>query len=480
MIESNICEIKDQNLSAYEKTMISLIISYLQIYPNLGVNEWEKICTDINIRYVLISRFTEQAIEVGNFRCEKIVFDEEEVSICNNWYDYGLLECLVNYNKIIQLIDKIKIGNEHKLLKNNFDTYLSICDLINLINVKSGTFECMRNDKFSREHAPQSFESFKPFEFIQLFKNCLCCDEIYNSHKDLLILAYRILNYQIRTHLNAMFLIVALQILKSSQFLKKEVSIIAKSLYDDLHKLLKDARVINVMYNNHHIDLDIQSEKRGRKKNTTRLQIIYGYDNYDIYGLRLDTAHKGVKYFHFNNVSPNEVEYYPIEESEYNNIIKQIPTAEECFINFNHLWFVKENYQNKLKSVDLILFREQMKTQKHKDVFSDDIIETDIIRFFEAIYNFVYLQFTQQVDYDGKSEKLLFRFDKLMFYSNIYFIGAYSNEDSEMLNKVSDFIIEKAQTFELIEIEDANWLKFEKPTDVIECIIDISKEKALK
>nr|WP_319489911.1 hypothetical protein [uncultured Caproiciproducens sp.] len=338
----------------------------------------------------------------------------------------------------------------------------------------------MKNGKFSREHAPQSFESFKSFEFIEFYEDCLYYEEFYYAHKDLLTLSYTIINYQIRAHINAMFLIVVLQILKSSRFLNKEVSIIAKSLYYDLHRLLRDARVINVMYNNHYIDLDIQSEQRGRQNATTRLQIIYGYDNYDIYCLRLDTAHKGINYFHFNNISPNNVEYYLITDSEYEDIIKKNPKVESCFINFKHLWFVKENYQNEIKNMDLIQFRELMKLKKHKDVFNDDVLETDIIRFFENIYNLVYPQFAEEVDYDGKLAKRLFRFDKLMFYSNIYFIGACADADPESLNKVYDFIIEKAQAFELIGIEDANWLKAEKPINVIELIIDISKETALK
>lgn len=47
MVESINYDINDQNLSAYEKTMICLITSYLQINPTLDIEEWKQICIGI-------------------------------------------------------------------------------------------------------------------------------------------------------------------------------------------------------------------------------------------------------------------------------------------------------------------------------------------------------------------------------------------------------------------------------------------------
>ena len=475
MQKENIFYMKKNHFNPYEQTFICLIASYLRINPSINVTELKTFCDTIDLEYNRIKPLIDFALKHDNFNINYLNFIDKSIAIDN--FDHMLLECLLYYEKIQKLLNDIILDNSSEALKINTEIFLKIRHFINMINVNSGTYECMKNNKFSREHAPQSFESFNPNPYIEFFENCSLFEEYYCAAKELLIILYATFIYYIQTHVHAMYSIVAFQLLKSSIFFRNDMKIIAGILYFNLHKLLKDARVINVLCNTRYFDIKVPQEQRGKFNNTTRLEIVYGYDNFDVYSLRLDTAHKGINFFHFNNTSPQNITFYPITQKEYEYVIGLIPDSTSCFISYKNLWFVRENYKTLLDKEKLKKFDILLKNNSHFKVLPENTQEKSILEFLNIAQKLFFPHFHKLVDYEGSEVQLSFKHDKLMFFLNIYLTRLISNATPESIEHIFDLILQKAQEIGIVDSDTANWLRKEKKLYSIKLIIDELKTK---
>jgi len=465
-----------------EKTFICLIASYLNKRSiALDTTDWNELCNNyFCIKYELVEPLVEQSILYPNKTVTRIVFIDEVVIVNDYNFFCDLIECIIYYREIRNNLKKILIDNSFTALKNNYSLYRAICHLISMMNVISGTFECMLNNAFSRDNAPQSFETFKPYTYINFYEACILLEGHFQLNKNYLTTSYLIFNYHILSHVNAMYSLIIFQVLKSSQFFDKDTNIVSKTLYTNLHLLFKDARVINILCNLRYFDINIPVEQRDRYNNTTRLEFIYGYDNFDIYSLRLDAAHDKIDFFHFNNTSPRKIKYNPITQAEYNELLLSLPNATNCFISYGKLWFVKESYRDNLEPMELTLFENTLKGKEHLHVLNNTISERSISAFLSVVKDLLYPHFNSNVDFNGETKHLLFRFDKMMFFLNLYFINALDGVTTPSQTILFDSIIEIAIELKLLDIEIFEQTDQIDAFDILSYIIECSKDTLLR
>ena len=72
-------------------------------------------------------------------------------------------------------------------------------------------------------------------------------------------------------------------------------------MYEHLLGMLQNAWLIAAQVELLPMQYSDTPEKRTRKDRTTRIQLLYGYPNYDSYCIRLDLKHKGQGFVHYNN-----------------------------------------------------------------------------------------------------------------------------------------------------------------------------------
>lgn len=203
----------------YEKTIIALIKSYLIAFPNrIDCSEWNCIANSIGITYDLIQSFVENSSKTN----QKNEHLPHAVIAENNDFEspyYELFSCLLNYYYICKSLKQIKIEDSKKSLNSNYELYQSISDNMCLMNINSGAYECICKKNFSQQFAPQSFKSFHPNDCLDKLDPYRLCNEFYSDNKEFLPLVYKIINYQLLTHANAMILIVIFQIMKYSPYI---------------------------------------------------------------------------------------------------------------------------------------------------------------------------------------------------------------------------------------------------------------------
>lgn len=375
--------------------------------------------------------------------------------------------CIVDYYFIQEYIKEIGFDCSKETLKKNYNTYQHISDKICMMNMESGAYECMCNQAFSREHAPQSFESFHPNDYTHLLDGYLFYDGYYTENKDYLPIIYEIINYQLISHSLAMLLIITMQVIKHSVYLNDTVKKIASEIYDNTHKLLKNARIIVIQPNFLYLNTESPSENRTKKSdNTTRLHVVYGYDNFDSYSLRFDFCHEGINWIHYNNESPGKVSSCYFTKQEYDKVISRIPKMKNCFIEHNELYFLKERVNCELDEFDE--FDKLEDAKKHANMFSGEYSESDVLFVFDLISSFLMNVSQGYVDKTGEAAKYAFNLDYLMCRLELMNICRIAG-NTECEKIFADTIVEKAVNYGLInDNEKENYSSLEGLCMIVE------------
>lgn len=449
-------KIIDDLPNIYEKTMLKLIESYLRVYPkSLEISIWNDFANCIGINFNLVKELVEDSCKVKDVT--KGYFDTKEVTNINcseQSFSHEIFECVLNYYFIRKSLKEIKIDCSRTSLIENFKLYEIIAHYICMMNVNSGTYECMCNNTFSRKHAPQSFESFHPLNYIDWLNSYICSENFYDNNKRLLPILYNFINYQFITHSNAMILIVITQIMKHSAFLDNTTKSIAIELYNSIHIIMKDARVILIQPNYLYIDVLKEPSLRTKKTdNTTRLHIVYGYDNYDTYSLRLDFCHKGINWIHYNNQTPGGVKSFFFTKQEYEDIITKKPKMKKCFIFHNGIYFLKEKKNCELSNDDVMDFNDIEFSNIHSKAFCKNYAENDVIFFVTLLNDFFFNISCSTVDKSGRGSKYAFNLDFLMSMLYLFYLSNFLPSQYNA-NKIKSFIIDKAVNYGLIDSKD--------------------------
>ncbi|WP_349946737.1 hypothetical protein ABFV83_00085 [Lacrimispora sp. BS-2] len=471
----NTLDLSDSDINEYEKTIICIIASYLRVYPvGLDNSQWYDISEFLCIKVDFIEKLLAFANTQNEFGCSHLNINGEIIDLSEYWLSYQIFECLLNYYFIRNCISQVLINNKRASLKSNYQLYQSAKHNMNMMNVCAGAYECFCNQKFSREYAPQSFESFHPDCYIDELEMYLFSDDYFKLNNNMLPIVYRIINYEILSHANSMYLIVIFQILKHSIFYNDITHNIAKELYNNLHLLLKDARVVSVQTNYLFQDTHKSYDKRNRQTdNTTRLHIVYGFDNYDTYSLRLDLSHKGIDWIHYNNNSPGGVKSYYFTQTDYDIIIQDMPDMKKCFINQGNKWYLKEKCNCNLNQEENELFDLIQRRNEHTHVFNTIYSEEDVITFLNEINKFLSNLSAGGIDKTGKNAKYCFNFDKLMSLLELFHV-CQVNSDAEGIDKFMKLIVERAIIYDIILPSDK---KCFLSNEGIQIIIDLAYDR---
>lgn len=472
-----ILDLTDREINEYEQIILCSIASYLRVHPmDLNISQWYDISSFLCISANTIEKILDSVCENNEFIYSYLSINGKIIDLSEHWQSYELFECLLNYYFIRNCIKQTSINNEKEILLSNYKLYQSATHNMNMMNVHSGSYECSYKQYFSKEYAPQSFENFHPSHYLDALKLYLF-DEYFDQNKSNLQMLYRIINYQIISHANAMYLIVVSQILKHSIFYNNSTRYISEELYNNLRFLLKDARVISIQTNQLFQDMYKNHEERNKHKdNTTRLHILYGFDNYDSYSLRLDLSHQGVGWIHFNNNSPGGVRSYFFSKCEYNSIIKDMPSLNMCFINYGDKYFLKEKCNCTLNREEKALFELVQKQKEHAYVFKNTYSEKNVVEFLSVINYFLFNLSTSNIDKNGENAKYSFNFDKLMSWLELYYICRTSS-DTEGANKFAELILSRAINYGIISSSDEKEFLSDEG---IQLIIDLAYDRCFQ
>lgn len=283
-------------------------------------------------------------------------------------------------------------------------------------------------------------------------------DDCLEYDKSLLSIISHLAQYELRTRLNALYLIMITQIIMHSPFFEEEIHKMALEMYEHLMFILKNGRIISIQVNSLHCDIAKSCEDRTKRDNTTRLQILYGYENFDTYVMRVDLSHQGQPFIHFNNASPGKVCSYLFNKEEYENAIFRYPSLESCFVEYsNERWALKERNNCDLTKEMAIMFDTVEAEKAHKGVFSENFSEDCIVRFIDLFSSMLPYTCNIPIDKDGDHARRCFNYDILIRNTTLLYIACISSfvrEESESINLLVDDIFNKALNYGLILEEE--------------------------
>lgn len=456
----------ENNISEYEKTIISLAISFAN----------SPICTLKEEDVVGLSNFLQVDLELlkkalsypedGMNFSSVIKFGETEISF-SKLYDNTFFVCLIRIYYIYESFGNLKSGVDYNDLRFNLELFHSINHNFDMLHASMATFECMHKGAFSYDDTVFCNCDFDFMDFINLLQLYLCCGDSIRYNKSFISLIYLILQYEMRTRINTLHLILITQIFKHSLFGGRGEKIIAGELYEYLLFILKNGRVISVQTNLLYVS-ENKKELRRRTDNTTRMQIIYGYGNFDTYVLRLDLGHNGEEYIHWNNKSPGGLKCCIFNDAEYRAIIKVYPEMESCFIQYDSRWALKERINCEFSEVSKVVY-ENVQSKKENETGFYDSEERVVISFVEMMSKMLPLKCNVAIDVEEIHARNCFNLDKIMCYVYMFYLLLLNESDDILIQKIIDFIVDRAIQYGIIlQDEKSDYLNIEGVCLIVE------------
>jgi len=442
----------EENLSAYEKTILSLAISF-GIAPLYSIKEDDII--DLSNLLKIDPNFLKRAFsvsdqDVGPFTTVMFGNDRVDGSLfMDNTFFAVLARAYYAYKDLSQLTT----GVRREDIKRNVDIFYDAIHQFEMINATIATYECMRHDHFTLEYTAFDNGDFRPMDYVRMLETILLCDDCAARDKSALPMLYLILHYELYTQLNALYLITIVQIIKHSPFFDLDIQNIASELYSHLLFMLKNGRIVSIQTNLLYASRADNPEIRSRTDNTTRLQVLYGYLNFDAYSLRLDLAHKGEGFIHYNNKSPGGVKCCIFNENEYADIIREHPKLEPCFIEYGNRRALKERDNCNLTEEISAAYEEVRSKKEHNPVFINTYVEKSVVTFVNLIAKMLPSYCNVAIDKEELYTRYCFNYDKIM--SDIFLLYfAHLKSDSETSQKLISVIANRAVNYGLISEAD--------------------------
>ena len=381
----------------------------------------------------------------------------------------------ISYIKEIRAIedhtDDDSIKRIHCLL-NNVVTKLSF------MNADLATFMCMEEGRFTREYAAQDWKETYYAENIS-FLTYYLETKTFRLNRENLQLIVKSITYELETRSNLIYCIGVLLIIDSSPYFEDDIKHISKELYLYIKKKKKNSRLIGMKLNLNSPHVEIGS--RGRNDDTTQMLMVYGYNNYDSYCLRLDLPHKGIEFLHYNNRSPgsgsNEVKSCIFSEKEYLEIIEkysEIAGLRDMFIEYGGLFALKERCNCAFKSTEEEKLFDLLESNHAHISFSQTQHDENSILEFIEILSFFFGSRRGTIQSDDYAIKC-FNLDKIMMKSKILAICIIHHEitgEDLRIEKQINQIVETAIKYGVYE-------RYDEPygIDDVKLVIDCSMDR---
>ena len=464
----------DKDISSYEMTIYTLAMAYAES-PLFSLDS--AMVSDLVKLLNVDEELLKHALS-GNtsfrYRDVHIKFGEKIVD-CTDCFESTFFASIIKLHLAYKDLYKISDGVDGTAIKENIRLMQSVISFFESINANNATYECMLEQRFSYKHTVYDSGGFPPIDYLKMLTMLTVCDDCLEYDKSLIPIISHLAQYELRIRLNALYMITIIQIIMHSPFFDVEIQKMAAEMYEHLMFILKNGRIISIQVNSLFFDSDKSCDDRTKRDNTTRLQILYGYENFDAYVMRIDLSHQGQPFVHFNNASPGKVCSYLFNKEEYENTISHYPLLKSCFIEYNNdRWALKERINCKLTGEMVRMFDAVEAEMTHKGVFSENFTEDCVVRFIELFANLLPLTCYTPIDKDGEHARRCFNYDSLVRNTSLLYL-AYIDKRSEDFDLIKKDIFAKAIKYGLITNEeiDEHDLLF-----LIYYILFMAKEKA--
>ncbi len=457
----------DKNLSPYEKTIYTLAMAYGDS-PSLkfdGKTIYE-VATCLNVEYDLLNKaLFKSPVKRGNHL--EIQFGEEVID-CAEFYEHTFFDCITKLYCAYKELENIPEEETKETIQESLDAFDRIVHFLDITNSALATYECMKCNRFSYDYTLFDRTPFVPVEYLDIL-TWLEDIRIYSednwrdekaeietdgehteSMESLISFLSHLIQYELRVRLNALYFILAVQIIKNSPFFDREIRSIASEMYNRLMIILKNGKIISAKIETLYFDTSKTSERRTRQDRTTRIQIIYGYDNYDTYVMRLDLAHQGQPFIHFNNASPGKIYSNILPKRDYIKIIVKYPLLKPYFIEYGkNQWALKERKNCEFTDETKEEYNKVESELQHKRVFSPRYSEKRLLEFIDIMRKMLPLSFCAPIDTDGNHARRCFNYDVLMRDAILLVLGFLCGEQED-INRMIDDMAERAYNYGLI------------------------------
>ncbi len=451
--EALMCVYDDLELTVYDKTVLFFAVPYGEdpIY-DFPVEMISELSAFLNIDDNLL-KLVFKAPSFRDYFNEKY---SEIIGVASNFYNYSIFDAVVKMFLAFKELDVISDNVDVKSIRSNIDCFQAILHYFEMINAISSTYECMQNNAFTFQFTMYDLPDFSPQSILNLLKvYVISSDKYQRLNEEIILLSTLILKNEIKCRLNALFLVVACQMLKYSPFIEGELHSICDEMYDNLLFVLKNGRVISYRFNTLYCDSDIIPEFRHRNNHTTRFQLIYGYANYDVYELRLDLSHEGQNFVHLNNTSPGKNDCCLFDEQEYLSVLNLYPEMEPFFISYGKRWALKERTNCDMDDRCLALYDQIISSHSHNCAFNVQYSEDSIQKFIEMMVLILPGHCSQPIDLYGEYARNCFHYDSIMRDMNIVWLALIQN-DYNNANLLINQVAEKANQYNLVDNIEIN------------------------
>ena len=461
----------DCTLNAFEKTVFVMVMAYSE-NPLFGLDDktLEELADFLNVNFNLL----EAAISNDDVDRENLYIGEWLFLDFSCFYDHTFFSLLI---RIFYLYKSLRnIGNEKtkKSLIENLGIIKDAIHFFETTNAFAGTQECIIEGNFSLKHTLFDEGKFPPQEYAELLQALICLDNL-KDNGDFAVLICLLAKYELKTRANALLLITATRIIMRSPCFSNKIKNIAFEMYDNLRYIVKNARIISININSIFFDCKKPEDKRTRYDNTTRMQILYGYENFDSYELRLDMSHCGQHFVHFNNSSPGSIAAFLFDEDEYEKALSRFPDLEQCFISYgNDRWALKERSNCEFNGEMKKHFDVIEKEKSHKKIFKKNYSEEEICSFVEVVSNLLPHECCKPIDSDGEYARRCFNYDVIMRNATIMHLF-YFNKDSSGYNLLLKNLEEKAINYGYLNKKDEGFIS---SLESVCFLINIAEEKS--
>ncbi len=354
-----------------------------------------------------------------------------------------LFDAVIRYYLIQKDLGLIVDKSDEKTVVENIKFFFDAVDHFETMNANSDICEAERTGQYTHQYLMYDGEGYRPKEILDLLmtyntaRDCMGSSNALDGH---IRIAQMILKHELLSRANAIYLAVVAQVISHSPQMNTEIRLIAQEFYLNIISKLRNAKVLSVQVNLLYQDTKKACSARTREEdNTTRLKIIYGFDNFDAYSMRLDLAHQGEGFIHYNNQSPGKVKCCLFSKEEYDAIIRNNFALSDCFISYGERFALKERGQIKQSMrADYEVIREQ---NEHKKAFVQDYSEENVIDFVNNLGKMLPQSCLTVIKTDRKHDSYMFDLNRYYMMVTILFLALVSN--SKDAEKMYNYIVEK-------------------------------------
>ena len=240
-----------EEFSPYEKTIYYLAISasLIKSYP-IAIDDIGIISSLLKVDDTLLNKALD--MYSGEALPFYVAFGKDIIEINDSSSAdlfYGILQAVWIY----KALNHLSLSTEKEAIIENYRCFNYCIDRFNMLNSFSSVFESVSQNLFSLEYSVFGNNTFSPAELLKTIETILLCevdeaknvltnesDYIYNC----LPILYRSFEFEIKTRVHTVYLILSTQIIKHSIFFNGTIKQIANEMYEHLLGMLQNAWLI--------------------------------------------------------------------------------------------------------------------------------------------------------------------------------------------------------------------------------------------